>query len=139
MTCRYRPDCSWLIKPTLVAVLFLATSCSFAAPRVPPTPSHIVEAAVDHAAEAAVVNWVNTTGLWSEADLWSVRLTELCATDPWEHSTAKRYAEQYLTEDGGGADLVKDASTAVWLNALTACRDHFPPEAIEKGPPGLGG
>ncbi|MBS1265017.1 MAG: hypothetical protein MAG471_00845 [Acidimicrobiaceae bacterium] len=139
LTYRYRMDCSRLVKPTLTALLLVATGCSFESPQVPPTTSHVVEAAVDHAAEAAVVNWVNMTGLWSEADLWSIRLAELCETDPWEHETAERYAEQYLTEDGGSVDRLKDASTTVWLNAITACRDRFPPEAIEKGPPGLGG
>ncbi len=90
--------------------------------------------------------WVNMTGLRQlDPAVWRRRLDEACTQGVWDKTVAVELATKYIAEDeaaflsGRTPDqaptTVEDAADALWLMALQVCRDTFPADAIEAGPP----
>ncbi|MCP3934325.1 MAG: hypothetical protein GY708_03015 [Actinomycetia bacterium] len=93
---------------------------------------------------AAIPTWVNQLGLnQSDPEVWSDRLEQACVQSVWDHEVAIRLAAEFIEQDltesvrapGLGEPTDREGAQALWLMAAQVCRDSFPPEAIETGPP----
>ena len=86
-------------------------------------------------------SWRNSTGLEIKADdVWATRIATACSEGVWEPDVAERLAKEYAAEDGATSEQLADtsylesAAAGLWQVAVAACRDSFPPDALERGP-----
>ena len=100
-------------------------------------------AATPEQAERIAVSGWNSTGLmsWSAQD-W-VRLADTgCRRGAWDHTVAAELADEALR---GPVDLQRpeagltdeELARVVWMLTVERCRDRFPQDAIDLGPPEL--
>lgn len=131
-----------------VFVLFVALSALMSSGCGDSSPLPLAEVSDDEILLNAS-NWPNTVGISADdADLWRERLNRACTDGVWDHDVASVFGEEFMTEDenaglsigsaGSEEPTVEHAAQALWLTAVNVCRDQFPPESIDKGPPGLG-
>lgn len=59
-----------------------------------------------------------------------------CAQEAWEHSVAQQIALDFGSSRGDLGDISQDDLVrVVWLLTVSTCRDRFPAEALNIGPP----
>ena len=72
------------------------------------------------------------------SDAWFALAEDACDRGAWAHDVARSLGEEFLSKNGSESSVsVDQMASAVWLVAVTACRDRFPPSALDLGPPGL--
>ena len=142
VTCGHsRTEMRVLLTPLALCV-FIASACS----NVSPSPLADVS---DDQILVHARNWPNLLGISADgADLWRERLNRACTEGVWDHDVAFALASVFMNEDeaagrsvrvlGAEEPTVENAALALWLTAVNVCREEFPPESIDRGPPGLG-
>ena len=79
----------------------------------------------------------NMTGLELSEQEWRAVAERACAEGAWDWDTAAEIGAE-LGVDAQRIAAGATPDTAVWLIAAIACRDRFPQDAIDLGPPGVG-
>lgn len=121
-------------------LLALMASCTSG-----PTPTTTTGAAFTPAQLELVAGlWTNSIGLHRpDADLWQVRLTEMCDKGVWETNVAVDLAAKYVGEDeafsvrapaAGPVDM-GEAANALWVMGVQVCVDRYPDGYEVVGPP----
>ncbi len=92
----------------------------------------------------ATTMWLNQVGLdQTDVTIWTERLRQACTQGVWDDDVALALAKQFVDQDQAlslrdpslGEATATEAATSLWIMAVQACRDEFPPGAIEGGPP----
>ena len=92
----------------------------------------------------ATRTWANQLGLAeTDVDLWRERLQRACRDGVWVDEVARDLAAEFIAADlaksvrdeSRSDPTVGEGAQALWLMSVQVCRDAFPPEAIEAGPP----
>ena len=131
-----------VLLTSLALCVLIASACSNASPSPLPDVS-------DDQILTQARNWPNMLGISADdPDLWRERLSRACIEGVWDHDVAFALASAFMNEDeAAGRSIrglepweptVENAALALWLTAVNVCRDQFPPESIDRGPPGLG-
>ena len=101
----------------------------------------------DRQLDSAIGTWSNQLGLLQESPaVWERRIDEACTKGVWRKNVVVELATRYVDEDAGlsigSADTdpvsIERAADALWIITIQVCRELFPPDAIDQGPPFLG-
>ena len=118
----------------LVGVLLLLAGCGDSTPELELDDEQLVQ---------AIGTWTNQLGLLqTDPDVWRPRLVRACTEGVWEPDVAVALAEEFIGEDmelsvraGGDTPRVEEGAQALWSIAVNVCRDSFPADELQKGPP----
>ncbi|MBT8213422.1 MAG: hypothetical protein KJN71_09775 [Acidimicrobiia bacterium] len=125
-----------------VTVSLLAGSCS--------DPEPAIEAVIPMTVgdlENAKAAWINTLGIDQPSPvIWQQRVDRACVDGVWNDEVLFGLSAEFFEADieaglsraaGGSTPTATDAADALWLIAVQLCRDRFPDDSIELGPPSV--
>ncbi len=125
-----------------LAVVVLVTGCGSSDDIATPNPASASTTIVPTGlAPDLGLTWLNNTGLEGPDEAgWAARLTRACELPVWEGNNAATLAAEFLEADDAdltSPSIARSAAQALWIMAISYCRDDVPQEAIDQGPPGL--
>ncbi|NNC75664.1 MAG: hypothetical protein HKN93_09165 [Acidimicrobiia bacterium] len=97
--------------------------------------------------ENVKITWINILGIdQPSAVVWQNRVDRACVDGVWNDEVLFGLSAEFFEADieaglsraaGGSTPTATDAADALWLIAVQLCRDRFPDDSIELGPPSV--
>jgi hypothetical protein len=131
------------------AVAFLATRDQ-GAPFAGDTTTTSSASALSETERSSIATWVNGVGLTQvDESVWRRRFDTMCTEGVWHVDVALRLADEYIAADIAAGLSARDESIGdptseqgaqtLWIMAAGTCRDAFPVDALDAGPPFMDG